>query len=292
MALTPLTDWMALLRDDQLLSELSIPGTHDTGAHTGHPVSICQTMNVRGQLDAGIRFLDMRCRHLQDKFWIFHGPDDQDLEFSTGVRDVCLGFLHDHPKECIIMSIKEEPPEKGAPPDGCTRSFEATCSNMLNYGSDQCYSAETVPRLGDVRGKVVLFRRFDAKLLPTGIPASTWPDSKSFTIDGPPTLQIQDEYSISGAGALASKWTKVQVHLTKAAAAVDGAWYLNFLSASGGISPPMPHAFAVGDGTVDGENHRLLQYIQGAPIRIGTVLLDFPEFPENLLQSIVALNKR
>ena len=59
-------DWMSPLDGGLLLSQLSIPGTHDSGARF-EPLSRtakCQTLTIGQQLDAGARFLDIRCRHV------------------------------------------------------------------------------------------------------------------------------------------------------------------------------------------------------------------------------------
>src|SRR5690349_13075092 len=62
------TGWMQSLPDNYLLSQLSVPGSHDAGARF-EPVSgtaKCQSLTIAEQLNAGIRFLDIRCRHIGD----------------------------------------------------------------------------------------------------------------------------------------------------------------------------------------------------------------------------------
>jgi 1-phosphatidylinositol phosphodiesterase len=115
-----MADWMARVSDDALLSRLLIPGTHESCAVQGNPVSICQTLSIADQLKAGIRFLDIRCRHYNDNLEIHHSSDYQGIRFSD-VRDACVTFLASHPSETIIMLVNEE--YKAA---GCTESFEAT----------------------------------------------------------------------------------------------------------------------------------------------------------------------
>ena len=63
--------WMARLPDDAPLSGLTIPGTHDSGARFGGGAPVvdfvtalwvqAQNWTVTQQLDAGVRFLDVRC---------------------------------------------------------------------------------------------------------------------------------------------------------------------------------------------------------------------------------------
>src|SRR4051812_29463793 len=61
--------WMACQNDSLYVSQLSIPGTHDTGALwaddgvqciAAYRYTIAQTMNTFDQLNAGVRFLDIR----------------------------------------------------------------------------------------------------------------------------------------------------------------------------------------------------------------------------------------
>ena len=62
---------MSNLPDDLILSDMSIPGTHDT--MTSHSLKCvmtpgCNTQNwqLEDQLKNGIRFLDIRLRHFKD----------------------------------------------------------------------------------------------------------------------------------------------------------------------------------------------------------------------------------
>ena len=65
-----LTDWMSAVNDSLKLSAISIPGTHDSGARYDPPLlsgtAKCQDLTIREQLNAGTRFLDIRCRHIDN----------------------------------------------------------------------------------------------------------------------------------------------------------------------------------------------------------------------------------
>ena len=77
-------DWMAGAADARLLSELSIPGTHDSGAqYEPYPgLSKNQDLTIAQQLAAGVRYLDIRCRNVDDRFSIYHGSIDQGQTFD------------------------------------------------------------------------------------------------------------------------------------------------------------------------------------------------------------------
>jgi 1-phosphatidylinositol phosphodiesterase len=160
------TDWMKWVPDDTNLSEMSLPGTHDTMSRYGGGIPQTQSMELRSQLNAGIRVVDIRCRHIEDVFAIMHGESFQHAYFGTDVLKVCYDFLQDNPTETILMRVSTEglPDEKD-----CTRSFNDTFrwyrdfyygsvvwspySDYLTVGSTNYLRT---PRLGEVRGKVVI----------------------------------------------------------------------------------------------------------------------------------------
>src|SRR5438874_2499396 len=54
------SDWMGALPDQLRLSELSIPGTHDSMSFHGGDAVQTQSMPLSTQLESGIRVLDIR----------------------------------------------------------------------------------------------------------------------------------------------------------------------------------------------------------------------------------------
>ena len=76
--------WMKNLSDNTLISEMIIPGTHDSGAmHSLFDVSgKCQDMKISDQLKIGVRFLDIRLQLLNNELVVVHSFVDQNLKFS------------------------------------------------------------------------------------------------------------------------------------------------------------------------------------------------------------------
>lgn len=67
---------MSDLDDNMLLSNLTIPGSHNTGTFACPKVCIinqCQAWDVKNQLSAGIRYLDFRVNE-KAPLTIYHGP--------------------------------------------------------------------------------------------------------------------------------------------------------------------------------------------------------------------------
>lgn len=218
-----LNNWMAALPDNVSIAQLSIPGTHDSGART-EPVSgtaKCQNLSVADQLSAGVRFLDIRCRHIDNSFAIHHGAIYQNLNFND-VLNACISFLNSNPSESIIMSVKEE-----HTPSNNTRSFEQTFDSYVAQNSSKWDLGTGIPNLGTVRGKIKLLRRFGTGS-PKGIDATNWADNTTFSINNAAAnLKVQDFYNVNDVN---TKWTSVENQLNDAHNDSSNRLYLNFCS--------------------------------------------------------------
>src|SRR6202012_2643749 len=123
----------------------------------GGPLVETQRRVLNEQYADGIRFVDIRCRHIDNRFDIHHGSAFQELTFQD-VLEMTLVFLDPNPSETVVMSIKEE-----HDPTGNTRTFEETFLWYLETNNcfDRWVLGDTMPKLGEARGKIVLFRRFE-----------------------------------------------------------------------------------------------------------------------------------
>jgi len=218
-----MNSWMSGIVDNASIAALSIPGTHDSGARN-EPVAgtaKCQDLTIAQQLEAGVRFLDIRCRHIDNGFAIHHGSIYQSLNFND-VLLACTGFLAAHPTETIIMSVKEEYDATNN-----TRTFEQTFDSYVQQYSSYWSLGVNVPTLGQVRGKIVLVRRFGASAA-KGIDATAWADNTTFTISNSnATLRVQDQYVVPDNNA---KWTNVTNLFTESSTQSNNTLYINFTS--------------------------------------------------------------
>lgn len=258
--------WMTSLPDNTSLSQLSIPGTHDSGARI-EPIggtAKTQDLSIADQLNAGIRFLDIRCRHIGDAFAIHHGSIYQQLNF-TDVLNACNTFLNNNPGECIIMCVKEE----HTPTDN-TRSFEATFDSYTQQNPGRWLLSATVPTLGSARGKIVLLRRFGAGNTPKGIDATNWADNTTFTIsNGQAELQVQDYYKVTDNN---TKWNAITSLLTAARSGNSQTLYINFSSGYKPLIFGIPSITTVSDFI----NPKLGTYFTDATKgRFGIIPMDF-----------------
>jgi hypothetical protein len=184
-------DWLSVLPDSRLLSELSIPSTHDALSDcangcfpSGTLASQAQALSLQSQLDLGIRGLDIRVDHAfagttigapagySYFFGIVHGVVPMGYEFRDDVLQVVAGFLAAHPNEMILMSIQEQ--DALTPATG--RAFIDTFEQYMNDtnphtgapygnlfwqpvdGNGIPTGADYIPQLGETRGKIVLLQ--------------------------------------------------------------------------------------------------------------------------------------
>jgi len=273
-------DWMAGLDDSRGLAELSIPGTHDTGALLEPYAGIAKTqdLTIAEQLDAGVRYFDVRCRHFQDGFLIFHGPIDQDQTFAQ-VLATMYAFLDAHPDEALIVSIQEE-----SMPYQVTRSFEATFANYVAGAPDRWAMADTLPTLGAVRGKLVLLRRFAATAAPLGLDATAWPDNNpGFSIHNAASLRIQDAYMVSDDDA---KWAAITGLLDEARAGDADTLYLDYTSGYQMIDG-LPNIPSVSD-SINPRLDALLADPANLRARLGVLVMDHVTAAR--VQAVIATN--
>ncbi len=253
--------WASGLPDGVSLGRISIPGTHDSAAlhEPLRGTAACQDVGIGKQLDFGVRYLDIRCRHVGDRFAIHHGAVFQKLFFDDVLRDV-YAFLDANPGECVIMAVKEE-----YKPKGNTRSFGETFDAYVAKNRKKWWLGDKVPRLGEVRGRIVLVRRFAADGR-KGIDATRWPDNAAFEAG---RIVVQDRYIVRDA---AVKWKQVEKALD-AAFADKGVGRLHINHASGYISG----RFGIPDipGVSDVVNPKLRAYFAAVPRgNYGCVVMD------------------
>ena len=169
--------WMSYVDDSKYLDELSIPGTHDSGTcsvdNDTEPQSSqvkCQQDYIPTQLLEGIRYFDIRLGKGNDPgichgdFYLFK-KDGYYLHLSD-VIGYFKTFLSENPREALIMLASRGNDE--ATDDSVTTAF----AKVMADNPDLFYTSSHVPTLGEVRGKIVLLRRFG--LAGNSVSGHTW----------------------------------------------------------------------------------------------------------------------
>ncbi|APU44451.1 phospholipase [Streptomyces sp. TN58] len=254
-------DWMSGLGDSTALQRMTIPGTHDSGATRGGLYVACPNTSIAQQLDSGIRFLDVRCRVTGGSFAIHHGSFFQDLMFGD-VLVACWNFLAAHPGETVLMRVKQEYSGES------DAAFRAVFDDYLDRrGWRPLFRiADTLPTLGQARGKVVLLADNG------GLPGLRYGDGGVF--------DIQDDWNAEPF----AKRGKIENHFRKAVQQ-PGRLFVNYVSTSAYLPPrwnsdrlnPQAHSFVDG-GEMAGRTG------------LGIVPMDFPNTRSGLVASLIGHN--
>lgn len=196
-----MTDWMSKIPSDFLISEINLPGTHDSCARyvDFSYFSKCQNMSIYEQLHIGIRFIDIRVEQVGDRLRLVHSISkcykdarhSEILYFDDVLQD-CFLFLKKYPTETIIMSLKRD--NGGSSEDAFDTFF-----NSYLHSDDPWYLENRVPTMGEARGKIILFNRCCVNYenpshtytdYNTGLNFSGFPDQSKSTESGFITAQI------------------------------------------------------------------------------------------------------
>lgn len=169
--------WMSHVDDVKYLDELSIPGTHDSGScsvdnDTEPQTSLakCQQDYIPTQLLEGVRYFDIRLGKGENP-GIDHGDcyllkKDGNFMHLSDVIGYFNTFLSENPKEALIMLVSRGNDE--ATDESLTTAF----ANVMDKNPNLFYTSSRVPTLGEVRGKIVLLRRFG--LAGDSVSGHTW----------------------------------------------------------------------------------------------------------------------
>ena len=237
-------NWMSGISDSTALTDITMPGTHDSGTrNVDLPAwSKTQTLSITEQLNIGVRYFDLRLEHVSDVYYnaqIVHGSSNcwndkgGHLTLYEVLEDM-YAFLNANPSETLIVSVKQDYGND-------INALANDVNTLIDLRSNYWFTGYYTPNLGSVRGKCVLASRISE--VGRGISLS-WGDQGS---DGGAVdsgwMKVQDRYKMG----TSSKWSnavKPMLDETKP----NGVWYVNFLSTTGGgIAGVEPNA-----GTMNG----------------------------------------
>lgn len=205
-------NWMSLLPDGRYLSELNIPGTHDSATanvegswNASYNKVACQKYFIEQQLYAGVRALDLRTRWHGDDMVMVHGdfichtPDHNNRSKNKTFRsvlDTVIEYLDKHPSEAVIVTLKID--------SGNQDTGRQALINILNQYTTRrpdrfyCWTGDAFentlvaaqsrmisPTLGQARGKIVLMTRVDM---------SGAGESSLYSYTGPDLTKWDDSY--------------------------------------------------------------------------------------------------
>ena len=293
-----LKNWMKQLSDNINITEINIPGTHDSCTCKVQYAFIakCQSKTIKEQLNSGIRFLDIRVEKDGSRLKLVHDIADckspakrkQKLYLENVIND-CKDFLSENPTETILFSYKRD--------DGPNQeeTFDLFFENYLEK-DNIWYRENRIPSLEEVRGKIVLLNRDNIDNcnknytdLNTGINLSTWIYQKENTEriyevaeylkrNGEATgkaLTIQDLYGLTPQ----KKWSLAVCPFLKKPPEANGI-LITFFSCGSLLYNPKRSAKYI--------NRRLAKTTLKRAKKYGWIILDYPT--EKFIKEIIISN--
>lgn len=278
-------NWMSNLSNSLLLSQISIPGTHDSASFRpnvlGAGFTQTQTWNIREQLEHGIRFLDARCRLINNVFTMHHGAVFLKQQFGDFLT-TCIDFIKRNPTEFIILLVKQEHTIENS-----TKSFNGIMQERyIDPHNELFYLENKIPSIGEARGKIVLLRRYSGDKV--GIDASHWKDDATFEIKNKGfNIYVQDNYDGYTALSLHFKRKFIEILLRDAQKKRAQDIYINFTSISGLLTP---YSGARGHHLIDGMNIWFCKQYREKQI-MGIIVADFVDIQDGaIIKTVVNSN--
>lgn len=225
-------NWMSKISDSTKLCDISMPGSHDSGAMStegyASPWAKTQSLSISEQLNAGVRCLDLRLRYNADvtgNVQIVHSSintydEAGNLLTLDAVISTLYIFLATHSTETVIVSFKED--------DGNNESSIVQAINSyITKNSSRWYQSYSTPTLAQARGKIVVATRMST-LKGISLNSSDQGSDGSYTYDYYKNLYFQDRYNMG----TENKWENAAKPLLDMVKP-NGAWSINYLSTTG-----------------------------------------------------------
>ena len=205
--------WMKYVDDNKFLDELSIPGTHDSGTcsvdNDTEPQSSqakCQQDYIPTQLLEGVRYFDIRLGKNDENGdpGIDHGAcyllkKDGNFMHLSDVIGYFNTFLSENPTEALIMLVSRGNDE------ATDESLTTALGKVFDENPDLFYTSSRIPTLGEVRGKIVLLRRFglagnSVSSHTWGLDLTQWDDKIAAHTDSTSMCLVRDERGFEAVG--------------------------------------------------------------------------------------------
>ena len=249
-------NWMSSLSNTTKLTDLTLPGTHNSCSLYGGAIAITQTWTIPLQLEAGIRYFDIRLRMYDNILYLQHGIMYQYGTFNQ-ILDYFIDFLDKNNTEIIFMAVQKEYKDYN-----CTKTmeqlFEEYTKSYKNYIVN--YEGKNIT-IENLRGKIFFINIFHKK------------------VNLVPLYIVQNDYVVNFSDNIIDKKRKIKRLFNRSVTLInDGKIYVNYLSGVSdyGIITPKYCAYYT--------NKEVFKY-KG---RLGFVLLDFPG--EDLIEYLIKQN--
>ncbi len=268
--------WLKNIPDDTNLKDINLPGVHDSCTRFCQYslFSRCQSHSIKEMLNFGVRVFDVRvngdvCVHSFTKCKKTRFGDV--LKIDDVMADFFL-FLGQNPTETVLMIFKDE---GKVPAEEC---FNILNEKFILPNFEKWYLENKIPKLGDVRGKIVLINRINSSI---GIDFTRMPyqggtkdtHSEDFSPNEADSVTVQDRYMLTRE----KKWSLAVKPVLEKANMKN--YILNYLSSAGLPLIPQFNSRYI--------NKKFLNFPLKKGNHYGTVMLDFitSEIAEKIIKS-------
>ncbi len=226
-----LNNWMSLISDSTSVSNINIPGAHNSAAHFCR-LSLftrCQKYTVSELLSIGVRVLDIRVNgeNVVHSFVNCRKSIFGNVLKISEIVETIYDFLKENPTETVFVLYKNDGKISG---EKCL----SVLKNVITKNKDLWYLENKMPLLSEARGKIVLLNRINSSI---GVDFSRFPYQggnkechfESFAINENETVIMQDRYTLNPL----EKWQKAIYPLIDNETDIGGDLIFNYLSAAG-----------------------------------------------------------
>lgn len=148
--------WMANIKDDVLVNEIVMPGSHDAGSYKMVWLGETQQFTIDEQLQMGVRYFDIRVNKKEDKYVIFHSIING-VEFLPILESI-KSFIINNPTEVLLLDFQHF--EGNSQNDVYNFITEYLYNNnLLVENNTELSDLEFISnlKLKDARGKCIIF---------------------------------------------------------------------------------------------------------------------------------------
>lgn len=148
-----LSTWMSMINDDTLVTDIVIPGTHDSGTMGMNSFAETQDKSYLEQLQRGFRYFDTRVMYSGGDFYMYHSIKGK-MKYSQVLSDVKT-FLDENPTEFVVLDYQHM--------DGGKDSVifdmleEKLGDKLVNVEGDDNIAFIESLTVGEIRGKCLIF---------------------------------------------------------------------------------------------------------------------------------------
>lgn len=282
-------DWIKNIDDNVYVSQVSIPGTHDSG--TGHGFSgltgiiadyfgTTQEKTITEQWNSGIRCFDLRPAVDGSTLEIYHGIAKTNIGLSEALRTLC-NLLDSHPKEFAIAIIRHE-----READENDSSWKNKFISLVTSNPVKSHAINFSPMLKvkNARGKLLIISRDIYQSTPVGGYLYDWNDftenAKIKYSSNEAPCSIQDYYDCTGSSGKSTKSSKIKDMLDKSMNknTDPNRWFINHTSGYSKTVNVVGKTIVTSDGYRENaayQNSMVVDYLSSHYGSTGIVVMDY-----------------